>query len=559
MPQNNRLGLFEHMVLWFNKHEPLYKKNIQKIMFKKLLSNLPFNPSLIGQVSFYARRMKRESSVRRIGLIFMVLAMGVQLLAAANPAQATLTGSTNDIIRNGFDNKEQAVLHCLNGSLDFYEILTYYGLGCDDLANSTDGGTIRSNAADYYSLGRNPVSNPSPRNGKTWDIYPVTIPDVTQTLYMKDLQYWDSGAYSDYPVLKIIKGGRTFYILKDCGNIVTEGRYSTPLPPPPVSPPPVVIPKAISCSNLVMNVADGSKLKLGGKVTVRGQAAGQNIPAGQKVDMQYDFVNGAGKVLATNKSIGVPFQGMVANDSKTYTYSSDTAGQYTVRLTVRYDSTKIAAGSASGNCVKRITVERPCEDVKTTSDLELCLVLNKSAKNSSQNIADANGTTAKADDVVEYTLSVTNSGKVTVPKFVIKENMNDVLEYANITDLHGGQLDKDNYIFWPAVDIKPSQTIQKLITVRVKNPIPATPVSTSDPGSFNLIMTNVYGDSVNINLPGSIVKQVELTTTLPNTGPGENLAIGFALTVVIGYFFARSRLFVTELDIVRQDFSNGGA
>ena len=528
-------------------------------MFKKLLGNLPFNPSLIGQVSFYARRMKRESSVRRIGLVFMVLAMGVQLLAAASPAEATLRCSTNDIIDCGFTTKEQAVLHCLNGSLDFFEILTYYGLGCDSV-NGAEDTYIYSNADNYYSLGRNPVSNPSPRNGKNWDMDTVTIPGVTQTLYVKDLQYWDSGAYSKYHVLKITKkDGTVIMIMYDCGNIVTIGKYSPPQLPPPVSPPPVVLPKAISCTNLVMNVADGSKIKLGGKVTVRGQAAGQNIPAGQKVDMQYDFVNSAGKVLATNKSIGVPFQGTVANDSKTYTYSSDTAGQYTIRLTVKYDSTKTAAGSASGNCVKRITIERPCEDVKTTGDLELCLVLHKAAKNTTANIANANGTTAKADDVVEYTLSVTNSGKVTVPKFVIKENMSDVLEYANITDLHGGQLDKDNYIFWPAVDVKPSQTIQKLITVRVKNPVPATPVSTSDPGSFNLIMTNVYGDSVNINLPGSIIKQVELTTTLPNTGPGENLAIGFTLTAVIGYFFARSRLFATELDIVRQDFSNGGS
>jgi hypothetical protein len=137
--------------------------------------------------------------------------------------------------------------------------------------------------------------------------------------------------------------------------------------------------------------------------------------------------------------------------------------------------------------------------------------------------------------------------------------MNDVLEYANITDLHGGQLDKDGYIFWPTVDVQPKQTIQKLITVKVKNPIPATPISASDPGSFNLMMTNVYGDSIDIKLPGNIVKQVETVTTLPNTGPGESLAAGFTITVIAGYFFARSKLFATELDIVRRDFSHGGS
>lgn len=549
------------MVLWFNKHEPLYKKKYTEIMFKKLLSNLPFNPSLIGQVSFYASRMKRESSIRRLGLIFMVLAMGVQLMAATSPAEATLSSSSNDIIDGGFKTKSQAVLHCLNPSSDFLKILTYYGVGCTELSDATDE-TIRSNTKEYHSIGRNAVSNPSPRNGKNWTIYSLNIAEVSQKLWMKDLRYWDSGAYSDYKVLKITKkDGTIIRILYSCGNIVTEGKYNPPqIPPPPIPKPPVVIPESISCTNLAMNVANGSRIKLGSPVTVRGQATGQNFSTSSPyVSMQYDFVNSAGKVIATNTSPKVLFQGSVANDAKTYSFSGDEAGKYTIKLTIQYDTSKTAPGSATGDCLKYITVEKPCEDITTTDDLELCLNLHKKAENITQNISNADGTTAQGDDKITYTLSVTNSGKVTIPKFVIKENMNDVLEYANITDLHGGQLDDDNHIFWPALDIKPGQIVQKLISIKVKNPVPSTPVSTSDPGSFNLLMTNVYGDSVNIKLPGSIIKTVEQTTTLPNTGPGENLVIGFLLTFGVAYFYARTKLFATELDIVRHDFSNGGA
>ncbi len=530
-------------------------------MFKKLLSNLSFNPSLIGQVSFYARRMKRESSVRRIGVIFMVLTMGVQLLAASSPAEASLSSSSNDIINGGFQTKTQAVLHCLNPSSDFLKILTYYGVGCTEISNATDE-TIRSNTREYSSMGRNAVANPSPRNGKNWTIYSLNINGVSQKLWMKDLRYWDSGAYSDYKVLKITKSdGTVIRILYSCGNIVTEGKYNPPIiPPPPPPPPPIVIPKSISCTNLVMNVADGSKIKLGSPVTVRGQATGKNFATSSPhVSMRYDFVNSAGKVVASYTSPKVLFKGSVANDAKTYSFSGDKAGRYTIKLTVKYDTSKTAPGSATGECIKNITVEKPCEDVTTTDDLELCLDLHKKAENITQNISNADGTTAYGDDKINYTLSVTNSGKVTIPKFVIKENMNDILEYANITDLHGGQLDNDNQIFWPALDIKPGQIVQKQISIKVKNPVPSTPVSTSDPGSFNLLMTNVYGNSVNIKLPGSIVKTVEQTTTLPNTGPGENLVIGFLLTFCVAYFYARTKLFATELDIVRQDFSNGGA
>ena len=80
-------------------------------MFKKLISNLPFNPSLIEQVSFYAKRIHKESSVRRTGLFVLGLAMLVQMLAVFSPPQATMDRSNNDIVNGGFVNRDQAVLH----------------------------------------------------------------------------------------------------------------------------------------------------------------------------------------------------------------------------------------------------------------------------------------------------------------------------------------------------------------------------------------------------------------------------------------------------------------
>ena len=68
-------------------------------MFKKLLSNLPFNPSLIGQVSFYAKRMHQETAIRRVGLIFVLLAFFVQFFAVISPPEPSLAASGNDIIQ----------------------------------------------------------------------------------------------------------------------------------------------------------------------------------------------------------------------------------------------------------------------------------------------------------------------------------------------------------------------------------------------------------------------------------------------------------------------------
>ena len=159
-----------------------------------------------------------------------------------------------------------------------------------------------------------------------------------------------------------------------------------------------------------------------------------------------------------------------------------------------------------------------------------------------------------------YTLTVKNtSGNTPINGYVFEENMSDVLQYADITDLHGGTKDDKNIVRWPAVDIAPNQSVSKDITVKVKAKIPQTSSAGTNPGSYDMIMTNVFGDTVNIKLKKSARKQVETTTTsLPNTGPGETLLVGFVITMAAGYFFARSRLMVKELEIVRDDYASGG-
>lgn len=345
-------------------------------------------------------------------------------------------------------------------------------------------------------------------------------------------------------------------IMYSCGNLITTTPYT---PPPPPLPPPPVIPPSVSCSNLSMNVADNSRIRLGSHVLVRGQAAGQNLPAGQKVDMYYSFMNtDSGQVVDTDQSLGVGFQDSIANDPSSKDFSSNSSGHFAVLLSVKYAGMTVT-GSASGNCAKHLTVQKACEGVLDTEDLERCLTIHKTARNLTQNIADANNTTAHASDSIVYTLSVKNTGKVTVPQFVIEENMNDVLEYATITDFHGGQLDTDNHMFWAPVDIRKDQVVERQITIKVKDPIPKTPTSVSDPSSFDLKMVNVYGNSVVINLPGPPNKKIETVSgSLPNTGPGTSLMIGFGITTVAAYFFARSRLLVTELGIVRHDIGSSG-
>lgn len=193
---------------------------------------------------------------------------------------------------------------------------------------------------------------------------------------------------------------------------------------------------------------------------------------------------------------------------------------------------------------------KPCEKSTSISDSAACIVISKSALNVTAGGNDANNTIAHAGDVITYTLSAQNNGKGTVKNFSFNENINDVLSYADIIDLHGGSKDDYNMISWPAQDISANSTATHQITVKVKDPIPNTPADPQNAYRFDLVMANTYGNTVTINLPGSPTKQVEsATTALPNTGPGTSLMIAALIVVLAGYFYGRANLLAKESKI----------
>lgn len=531
----------------------------------RLLSNLPFNPSLINQVGFYSKRLKQETSVRRIGFAFMALTFFVQLFAVVAPPQPSLAQDVNnDIIRGGFQTKDQAILMCIDPQRDFSTILAHYNISCDNLAAATTEVIQSTNDnRQIKSMGRLNYFS---------DDEAVNIGGGTY--YMRYLWKWDKGTPSTYKALQgLSNSGQTFYILFNCGNLSLVGNPPTPPPPPPPTPTPEPF---TDCSIMLINYDSGSKVKKGTEIVVRGQVTGGNLPAGATADLTYEYVNkttgaAAGPSITTR---GVPFQNGIAIDPANRSFTVKNDGAYEFRLVGTYQGQEIR-GSRTGKCVSTIYVNtpdvcpeipgdqteesqcKPCEKAKDRDGIA-CLVMFKKAANVTTNTPDANGTTAKAGDVITYTLSTKNTGKATVKKYVVSENISDILDYADVIDYHGGTINDKNIVGWPAADIKAGATLEQKLTVKVKDPIPQTPVSSSNPGKFDLTMTNVYGTDVNIKLPPSIIKTTEqVTTTLPNTGPGANIIMGTVLVVVVGYFFARSRLLAKELDIVRTEYATG--
>lgn len=551
-------------------------------MFKKLLSNLPFNPSLIGEVAFYAKRLHRESALRRMGLLSLSLALTIQTFAVVAPPQPSLASSTSDLMVGGFANKGEVVSYCKNNTRNYQKIAGHYGITCDDIQQAeTVQIAPRDHAGKLYSMGRLSYGT----EGET----PVTIPGVG-TVYLR--HFW---SLNHQPSYKALKGktayGMTFYILYDCGNLVFIG---LPKPPEKCKWDKTLSKDSKQCFEPCKwnkNLSANSKqcfepCPVTGKRDIPKNSPKCFVPCPikGKQDIPKDS-NKCTDPCPYNKNLSAnspkcfeacPIKGKqnISKDDEKCFEPCPVTGKSGIAKDSAYcvescpikgkESLSKDADDCFEPCKYNNALDakdeacKPCEESQTSQDKTACVTYQKSASNTTKNISDANGTTAGGGDVIRYTLTTTNRGKETIKKFIVNENISDVLDYAEVVDLGGGTLGEEGQVSWPAVDLKAGQSITNTMSVKIKSPIPNTPASSSDAAHFDMKMTNVYGNVVTINLPPTITKTTEVVvSTLPNTGPGTSLIAATTITVIVGYFFARSRLMAQELDIVRNDFSMG--
>jgi uncharacterized repeat protein (TIGR01451 family) len=248
----------------------------------------------------------------------------------------------------------------------------------------------------------------------------------------------------------------------------------------------------------------------------------------------------------------------VTNDAATdyFTYEFPAEGTYKVKSEVIAANGSISVPSQ--NCEITVTTEKPVDPTPR-------IVTDKAVANETKNIADANNTTAQAGDILAYKLIVENTGDAVSKGFSMTgeyaESIADILEYADLIDKGGATYNESTGVLsWEEkVNIEPGQKIEKVFKVQVKDPIPATPISASNPLSNDFVMTNIYGREVTVKLDKPASKNVEIaTTTLPNTGPGETMLVSVIFVTIIAFFYYRSRLLGQEIEIVRYEYSTGG-
>lgn len=108
-------------------------------MFRKLVANLSFSPALIAEVGFYARRLKKEQTTRRLTLIFVALALVVQSLAIFSPPESVNASNEQDLLRGGVQSLEDLMQRYAKNESNFKDLASAMGISEDELRRSEQG------------------------------------------------------------------------------------------------------------------------------------------------------------------------------------------------------------------------------------------------------------------------------------------------------------------------------------------------------------------------------------------------------------------------------------
>ncbi len=523
-------------------------------MFKKIVSNLSFSPAVAGQLTFYAKRLRKENVTRGLGVLFGI---GVFVLQFANwvapPTGANASGPS-DIMPGGFVNQQDMVDTCRSNSF-ISTVYGYFGITCDNIAGGSFQYIPAANST-WYSLGRD-------RHAASDQL--IQIGD--NSFYLRPLA---SVAYSSTgrAIVGTSSWGHPFAILLSCGNPVIPSLPTPPQPPAPPPPPPPLTPPSL----VIHKVADNG-FPAANSTVAPGAVIGYRLPfgnSGQKGALSAQIIDTLpkGVTYVSQSSRANNFQVPSASSPAIWTFNSLAGGAIdNAYLQVQVNG-DVADGTKLCNqaifravYVPTVTSETVCHTVKrttppppTTANIhqsKFAVYLTRTQP--SQQPVNANKTTAKAGEIIEYTLKTSNTGDSDKKNYSIIEDVADILEYADVTNAGGGTL-QGKTLSWPATTIPGRTTVTKTFQVTVKTPVPSTVRSSSDPFSFDLCMDNVYGDTVQVCVEAPPVKQIETTSqALPQTGPGTGIGIVAGFFALMVFFYMRNRQLQTEVQILRVD------
>lgn len=614
-------------------------------MFRKIVSNLAFSPALVGQLGFYARRLKKEEATRRLGMVFTAFALIVQSLTVFTPPQAA-NADTPGRVGNAPRCEVKAV-----GPRD-----SAFAVNADNtkatVTFDVSGGKkckVQVTANSFYapSMDGKPYDKQvlfGERNTKIYDTpgrYSLVAQIPTKDtgngcFYQLDLTY---GTYNVTPVLAYAHGK-----VNGCKPPVLSTVGCGGLAISQVSPGSFIIAGSATTVGegkvkaFVFNVYHNGTLNKKHRIDTDKKSATwtytNNTPGSYAVnttikssvgDVESPRCNGSFTVvpIVTAQPVADCSSVEASITNRTQVYLSGTAqasggatissytfiiknhlgievknipvastgttaqtsavditnpGDYTVQLVVQ---TSLGDKTNDSTCVKKFTITPPevcqfnpslppsdpnCQPCPGDSTIwikdENCsatIISSKTGTNLTQGSVGATTVTARASDRISYTLTVENTGTDS-ETVTIHEDLTDILEYASLVDTGGGDYNETTKtLSWAAFSLEPGKKQSRTILVQVLDQIPAINTGLTNTESFNCVMTNTFGNSLNTKMDCPIQKEIveQVVSELPSTGPTENMIFAGFVGAIVTFFWARSRQLGKEVRLIRKDFNMG--
>lgn len=589
-------------------------------MLNKFLSNLPYNPSLLNDFSFYKARLQRENSIRTIGIIMLILSFIVQVFAAAVPAEKSLAYAGNNVIPSAPVYTLGDLTNKYNDRADVKALFNRFGLDSSDMsaskAQNTNFNYQQQGSQGTRTVGR--VNFASTRDHNLGSF-------AGTNFYSRSAAEWSGSSDAYYFGRNKGTDNNWWYVwvIKDCGNIAyrqapppengIEKIEPEPSPQPASQPftqtNPAIAPQVL-CTGLYADQPIGTRSHTT-RLTANYAANQANLVNGITFDfgdgvvyrhggviIDHTFTNDtrATKVFTVKVTINSPLGDQTSPVCQTNVTvmpencpnnpnlapddpacklceynSSIPSNDEKCRPVCEYDASILdndpeckqkceLDSSLAPNDPKCVCLTQNQPEDSSINCLDL--VVSKSAKNITQNLTDQQTTKKKANanDVIEYTLTTKNNGILDMNDYRTEDYIGDILDYSSIDTeflaTQNGKYDPNSKKV-----IWEGQTVPangKLVNVfRVKLK-PKLPL-TNQP--------NTTAPDFDCKMQNGYGNEIVIPVNcgiakkveqLPNTGPGTTIGASFAITSIGGYFFARSKLLAKELKIIRKMYTSSG-
>lgn len=425
-------------------------------MFKKIVSQLSFSPALVGQLGFYAKRLRKEQATRRLGLIFVALALVVQSLVVFQAPEPANAASANDMVKGGLGTGSNLSINNFLKPYDknerkLQDTMNYFGITRDEVKKAKLG---------YVTVGTRKSYGYENRAGSK--AIPITNEDGKKvtTLYGRPLTIWGYKKTSKVQAyVGHSKQAGWFAIMTVCGNVITDD-----WPPVPKEKKPANLVASKSGINVTQGNVSANKVTARTNDTIKYTVSVKNT--GEKdgiVTMKDNLTDILRYSKLTNNGGGTFHQ-----DTKTLSWGKVTVkpGQtvsktYSVKLNSSLITSTAICSMKNNFLDQSITVKVGC----STPPAEI--VSSKKAINVTQGNADASKVAARTNDIITYTVTVKNTGG-TATLVSLKDNLSEVVKFAKLTNNGGGTYNTGSKtLSWGSVNVKPGETVTKSYTVKM--------------------------------------------------------------------------------------------